>query len=177
MLRIVSLALVTAVIVGAPGKAAADPQVDRGKYLVTIMGCNDCHTPGGQIDPDPKRMLSGPDFGFGMIPALGVFVPRNLTPDMETGLGGWTTEQIVTAITTGVRPDGRVLAPWMPWKTNYSQLTSEDATAIAAYLKSIPAVKHEIPGPFGEGEKPTVPVLTIIPPDVYTSLPKPPPPK
>jgi mono/diheme cytochrome c family protein len=175
MLRIVSLALVTAVIVGAPGKAAADPQVDRGKYLVTIMGCNDCHTPGGQFDPDMTRMLSGPDLGFG-IPGLGVFVPRNLTPDMETGLGGWTTDQIVTAVTTGVRPDGRVLALWMPWKT-LSQLTRADATAIAAYLKSIPAVKHPIPGPFGPDEKPTVPVLTIIPPDAYASMPKPPPPK
>jgi mono/diheme cytochrome c family protein len=175
MIRIVSLALVTAVIVGAPGKAAADPQVDRGKYLVTIMGCNDCHTPGGQFNPDPTRVLSGPDIGFG-IPGLGVFVPRNLTPDMETGLGGWTADQIVTAVTTGVRPDGRVLALWMPWRT-LSQLTSADATAIAAYLKSIPAIKHEIPGPFGPDEKPTVPVLTIIPPDVYASLPKPPPPK
>ena len=175
MLRIVSCALVSAVIVGAPGKAAADPQADRGKYLVTVMGCNDCHTPGGQFNPDMKRMLSGPDIGFG-IPGQGVFVPRNLTPDMETGLGNWTADQIVTAVTTGVRPDGRVLSPWMPWKT-LSQLTSADATAIAAYLKSIPAVKHQIPGPFGEAEKPTLPVLTIIPPDVYASLPKPPPPK
>jgi mono/diheme cytochrome c family protein len=176
MLRIIPLTLSTCVIVGAAGIATADPQVDRGKYLVTIMGCNDCHTPGGQFNPDPKRMLSGPDFGFG-IPGLGVVVARNLTPDMETGLGAWTADQIVTAVTTGVRPDGRVLSHWMPW-TTLSQLTSADATAIAAYLKSIPAVKHEIPGPFGPDEKPTVPVLTIIPPDAYASLPKaPPPPK
>ena len=61
MLRIASVALVTAAIVGAPGKAAADPQVDRGKYLVTTMGCNDCHTPGGLFNPDMTRMLSGND--------------------------------------------------------------------------------------------------------------------
>ena len=90
--------------------------------------------------------------------------PRNLTPDMETGLGGWTTEQIVTAMTTGVRPDGRVLCA-VDAVENAFAADSEDATAIAAYLKSIPAVKHEIPGPFGEDEKPTVPVLTIVPPD------------
>ena len=76
---------------------------------------------------------------------LGVFVARNLTPDMETGLGAWSTDQIVTALTTGVRPDGRVLSPWMPWK-GLSQLTSADAKAIAAFLKSIPAVKHPVPG-------------------------------
>jgi mono/diheme cytochrome c family protein len=175
MLRIISLALVVAAIVSAPGKAAADPQVDRGKYLVTIEGCNDCHTPGGNFNPDMTRMLGGSDIGFGL-PGQGVFVARNLTPDMETGLGGWTTDQIVTAMTTGVRPDGRVLSPWMPWK-GISALTSADAQAIVAYLKSIPAVKHPIPGPFGPDEKPTVPVFTVIPPDLYASLPKPPPPK
>ena len=95
--------------------------------------------------------MSGSDIGFG-IPGLGVFVARNLTPDMETGLGGWSTDQIVTALTTGVRPDGRVLSPWMPWK-GLSELTSADAKAIAAFLKSIPAVKHPVPGPFGpDGE-------------------------
>jgi mono/diheme cytochrome c family protein len=175
MLRIVSSALVVGAIVSAPGKAAADPQVDRGKYLVTIEGCNDCHTPGGNFNPDMTRMLGGSDIGFGF-PGQGVFVARNLTPDMETGLGGWTTDQIVTAMTTGVRPDGRVLSPWMPWK-GISALTSADAQAIVAYLKSIPAVKHPIPGPFGPDEKPTVPVFTVIPPDIYASLPKPPPPK
>jgi mono/diheme cytochrome c family protein len=175
VLRIFSMALVTAAILGIPGKSAADPQVDRGKYLVTVGGCNDCHTPGGLINPDMTRMLSGADLGFG-IPGLGVFVGRNLTPDKETGLGNWTTEQIVTAFTTGVRPDGRILAPWMPWKA-FSQLSSADAQAIAAYLKSIPAVKNPIPGPFGPEEKPSLPVFTVVPGDVYASMPKPPPPK
>jgi len=141
--------------------------------MVTTMGCNDCHTPGGLLNPDMTLMLSGADIGFGL-PGLGVFVPRNLTPDMETGLGGWTTDQIVTALTTGVRPDGRKLSPWMPSKA-FSELPSADAEAIAAFLKSIPAIKHPVPGPFGPDEKPTVPVFTIIPPDAYASMPKPPP--
>ena len=141
--------------------------------MVTTMGCNDCHTPGGLLNPDMTLMLSGADIGFGL-PGLGVFVPRNLTPDMETGLGGWTTDQIVTALTTGVRPNGRKLSPWMPSKA-FSELPSADAEAIAAFLKSIPAIKHPVPGPFGPDEKPTVPVFTIIPPDAYASMPKPPP--
>jgi len=116
MRRVFSMAIVTAAILSAQGKAAADPQVDRGKYLVTVGGCNDCHTPGGLLNPDMTRMLGGGDVAFGIRGLGGAFVPPNLTPDKETGLGNWTTEQIVTAFTTGVLPNGRVLAPWMPWK-------------------------------------------------------------
>ena len=93
---------------------AAESQVERGKYLVTFGGCSDCHTPGSFLGhPDMAKYLGGSDVGFA-IPGLGVFVGRNLTPDKETGLGGWTSKQIVTAITTGKRPDGRELAPIMP---------------------------------------------------------------
>jgi hypothetical protein len=96
--------------------AAAQTQVERGKYFVTIMGCSDCHTPGSFLGhPDMARFLGGSDVGFS-IPGLGVFPGRNLTPDPETGLGKWTTQQVVTAFTTGVRPDGRILAPIMPYE-------------------------------------------------------------
>jgi mono/diheme cytochrome c family protein len=158
--------------------AAADARTERGKYLVTIGGCTDCHTPGNFFGhPDMTKFLGGSDVGFS-IPGLGVFVGRNLTPDKETGLGKWTTQQIVTAFTKGERPDGRVLAPIMPWRA-LSKLTKSDALAIAAYLKSLPPVKHEVPGPFGPSEKPTVFVMTLVPGDVYAAMPKPggPPPK
>ena len=122
-----------------------------------------------------KRVLGGSDVGFA-IPGLGVFVGRNLTPDKETGLGDWSIEQIVTAITTGKRPNGRILAPAMPWRA-LSQLTPSDAEAIAAYLKSLPAVNHAVPGPFGPDETPSGLVYMIVPGDVYASMPKPPPPK
>jgi len=159
-----------------PSLAVAQSQIERGKYLVTVGGCNDCHTPGSFLGrPDMTRMLGGSDVGFA-IPGLGVFVGRNLTPDKETGLGAWSTEDIIAAITTGKRPDGRVLAPIMPWM-ELSQLTSADAQAIAAYLQSIPPVKNAVPGPFGPNEKPSVLVFTIVPGDVYASMPKPPPPK
>ena len=106
-----------------------------------------CHTPGSLLGhPDLTRFLAGSDVGYA-IPELGINVPPNLTPDKTTGLGDWTTQQIVTAITTGQRPDGRILAPIMPWQS-LSHLTKSDATAIAVYLKSLPPVHNQVPGPF-----------------------------
>jgi mono/diheme cytochrome c family protein len=144
--------------------AAADPQIERGRYLTSFGGCFDCHTPGYFFGkPDMARYLGGSDVGFA-IPGRGVFVGPNLTPDKETGLGNWTKEQIVTALQTGTRPDGRVLAPIMPWRS-FAKLTRQDATAIAAYLKSLPPLAHKVPGPFGPDEKPTVPVMKIVQPE------------
>jgi mono/diheme cytochrome c family protein len=143
--------------------AAADPQTERGKYLVTLGGCNDCHTPGYFLGkPDFSRALGGSEVGF-ELPGLGVFHGPNLTPDKETGLGNWTAQEIVAAITKGQRPDGRELAPIMPWR-GLAILTKEDASAIAAYLKSLPPVKNKVPGPFGPNEAPTSFVMKIVPP-------------
>jgi len=170
------LALSMMLAAGAPTIASAESQIDRGKYLVTVGGCSDCHTAGTFLGhPDMSRYLGGSDVGFA-IPGLGVFVGRNLTPDKETGIGGWTDQQIITAFTAGQRPDGRMLAPIMPWPA-LSQLTAADAQAIVAYLRSIPAVNNAVPGPFGPNDKPSVLVFTIVPGDVYAAMPKPPPPK
>ena len=99
--------------------------------------CTDCHTPGYFFGkPDQARYLGGSEVGF-HIPDLGVFHGPNLTPDDETGLGRWSADDIVKAIQTGARPDGRVLAPIMPWHA-FAQLTREDAYAIASFLKSLP---------------------------------------
>src|SRR6516164_3868352 len=93
--------------------AADDAQVARGRYLVVISGCSDCHTPGALLgSPDMKRYLGGSDVGFA-IPGAGVFVGQNLTPDKETGLGSWTDEQIIAALRTGKTPGGRQLSPVM----------------------------------------------------------------
>src|SRR6202521_4084855 len=117
--------------------ARADAQTERGKYLVMLGGCNDCHTPGYFLGkPDFSRTLGGSEVGF-EIPGLGVFHGPNLTPDKETGLGDWTPDEIVAAITKGQRPDGRELAPIMPWHS-FAVLTKDDALAIVAYLKSLP---------------------------------------
>ena len=175
------VALVGAVAVGilalgADRASAADnsKQVARGKYLVGVMGCNDCHTPGYFFGkPDMARYLGGSDVGFA-IPDLGVFVAPNLTPDKATGLGNFSAKQIATALTTGVLPDGRQLAPIMPWES-FATLTKSDVAAIVAFLKSLPPVSNKVPGPFGPSEKVTTFVMTVLPPDVYNGLPKPPP--
>ena len=152
---------------------AADPQVARGQYLTSVIPCTDCHTPGTFLGkPDMTRYLGGSEVGF-EVPGLGVFYAPNLTPDKETGLGSWTKEQITKAITTGKRPDGRILAPSMP-VASFKNLTHSDALAIAAYLKTLPPIKNKVPGPFGPTQKPTSFVYQVLPPDKY--IPTPPPP-
>jgi mono/diheme cytochrome c family protein len=142
---------------------ADDAAVARGKYLVTLGGCQDCHTPGHFFgNPDMARALSGSEVGF-EIPGLGTFYGPNLTPDKETGLGGWTDAQVIAALQTGVRPDGRVLAPIMPWRA-LAVLTRQDAAAVVAYLRSLPSIANKVPGPFGSHETPTSFVSKIVPP-------------
>lgn len=169
--------VLTGLALSAPGVAhAADRhQIARGEYLVTAASCTDCHTPGHFFGkPDMSKFLGGSDVGFA-IPQLGVFVGPNLTPDKATGLGNWTTAQIVTALTSGVTPQGRKLAPAMPYDA-YAHLTKSDALAIAAYLKSLPPVSHQVPGPFGPKDTPTTFVMTILPGAVYAKIANPPPP-
>jgi mono/diheme cytochrome c family protein len=156
-------ALILPVVGDWRAEAAGREQVLRGKYLVTLGLCNDCHTPGYFFGkPDMGRFLGGSEVGFD-IPGLGVFHGPNLTPDNETGLGRWSADDIVRAIQTGVRPDGRVLAPVMPWHA-FAELAKQDAHAIAAFLKSLPPVSNKVPGPFGPTETSTSFVFKILPP-------------
>ncbi len=104
---------------------------------------------------------------------MGIFVGPNLTPDKETGLGSWTSQQIVTAVTAGKRPDGRILAPSMPWR-GFADLTQQDALAMAAYLKSLPPVSNKVAGPFGPDDQPTIFVMSVQPGRVYSTLKQPP---
>ena len=161
--RLVGLALGAALVFCLTKAEAQDPRIERGKYLVTVISCSDCHTNGALIGkPDMAHFLAGSEIGFA-IPGLGYFYGPNLTPDRETGLGSWTTVQIVTAMTQGVRPDGRILAPIMPWHS-FAHLTPADAESMALYLQSLPPVKHKVPGPFGKAEKPTAPYMTVVMP-------------
>ena len=85
----------TALLLALLPLAAQADTVERGKYLTTIMGCTDCHTPGHFLgQPDMARFLGGSDVGF-EIPGLGTFYGPNLTPD-ATGLGNWTEAEIAT---------------------------------------------------------------------------------
>jgi mono/diheme cytochrome c family protein len=133
-------------VLGACSQSDHAAQVARGKYLVSIMGCSDCHTPGGLTPhPDMTLYLAGSDADF-IVPGLGAFTPSNLTSDKATGLGAWTHDQIVAAFTTGKRPDGRVLSPAMPWN-DFAKLSKADADAIADYLQSLAPISRNIPGP------------------------------
>jgi mono/diheme cytochrome c family protein len=152
--------------------AAVEDPVERGRYLTVTMNCNDCHTPGYFYGvPDIDRRLSGSDLGW--VGPWGVVHARNLTPDSATGIGTWTADQIVTALRTGTTPDGTILAPIMPWR-NFSVLTDDDAYAIAAYLKSLPPIKHKNLDRIPPGAKPTGACLFFPPPptwDVPNGLP------
>jgi mono/diheme cytochrome c family protein len=155
--------LVTVAAVGlAGGVQAADGDAERGRYLASIMDCEGCHsgrTPDGALAPD--QHLTGGTVGF-ELPGLGIFWPPNLTPNPE-GLGAWTDEQVAAAIRTGMRPDGRMLAPIMPWQT-YAALTDDDAADLVAYLRSLPPSQNRVPAPMTAGEAAPLPFYRVIPP-------------
>jgi mono/diheme cytochrome c family protein len=168
------MTLVAVLVAAAPLPSPAladDAQVARGRYLVTLSGCSDCHTPGALLgSPDMKRYLGGSDVGFA-IPGAGVFVGENLTPDKTTGLGAWTDAQIIAAFRTGKTPEGRELSPVMPYPA-LSHLSDTDAQAIVAFLKGLPPVNNQVKN-FGPSEKVTISVSAVLPPDVYNALPAP----
>jgi mono/diheme cytochrome c family protein len=122
----------------------------RGEYLVHADMCGLCHTPinrTGIYRADDMYLAGGMRVG---VWPHGTLVSRNLTGDSATGLGAWTDQQIVAALRTG-RSGGRVLIPFdMPWQWLHS-LSDYDATAIARYLRTLPAVKNRIPAPLHYG--------------------------
>jgi mono/diheme cytochrome c family protein len=149
----------------APAPMTEADQVARGKYLVTITGCNDCHTPGYFYGaPDAARTLSGSELGWKG--PWGVSYPANLTPEPQTGIGAWSEADIMNAIRTGKRPDGRILLPPMPWP-DFASLTDEDAAAIAKYLKTLPPVPHNVPDNVPPGAKVLGSYFTLPPPSAW----------
>ena len=113
--------------------------VSRGEYLVRNAAvCGHCHA-GDRQNPDGP-LSGGAEFRNWR---LGVARASNLTPDAETGLGNWSDAEIVRALRNGTRPDGRLLAPVMPYEWLHG-MSDEDALAVARYLKSQPAVRNEV---------------------------------
>ena len=141
MRKVVAGAAVAMVV--AAGSAAAQTQIERGKYLVeSIMGCGNCHTPQGPNGPIMDRALSGgPPIEEGK---LFTALPSNITPDPETGIGKWTDAQIKVAIREGRRPDGTLIGPPMPFG-QYRGIADADLDAVVAYLRIVPAVKNAAP--------------------------------
>ena len=154
---------------------AAPPQMspaERGRYLGTAMGCNDCHTPWKMgpngPEPDMSRMLSGhPESEKAVKPPKldgpwmaatsstftawagpwGISYTANLTPDQNTGLGIWTEDMFIKAIREGKHMGtSRPILPPMPWPS-FKNLSDEDLKAIFAYLKTIPPIVNHVPDP------------------------------
>ena len=161
-------------IPGTPAPPTEAEMIQRGKYLVTVIGCNDCHSPKIMTEhgpePDPARMLSGYNasenlppmdknagqngwvlFNMNLTAAVGPWgtsYAANLTPD-ETGIGAWTFDNFKTAIQKGKykgMEGSRDLLPPMPWQM-YRNLKEEDLKSIFTYLKSIPKVNNQVPAP------------------------------
>lgn len=178
MLAIVGLSwglLDPANVYGDQKAAARKKIIERGKMLVTLGGCTDCHTPlvmgpKGPM-PDEKRFLSGhpadmpvpavpvevlgPDkWGAAVSPSMtawagpwGISFTRNLTPDMATGIGSWTEAMFIKTLRVGKHMgEGRDLLPPMPWQ-GIGSIGDDDLKAIFAYLRSIPPVENAVPDP------------------------------
>jgi hypothetical protein len=156
--------------------APAGNPVERGKYLVTVGGCNDCHSPknltkDGPV-PDESRLLSGhpadgkipkfnakdirPDNWILTSPDLttwvgpwGISYPANLTPDSTTGLGAWTADMFIKTLRSGKHmgvETGRSILPPMPW-FEIAKMTDDDLNAVFAYLHSLKPVVNKVPAP------------------------------
>jgi mono/diheme cytochrome c family protein len=116
----------------------------RGAYLVnSAMACGVCHTPRADRSPlaaeRADRLLAGRAVAWPG-PGARLWIP-NLTPDVETGLGAWSDDEIMRAIRDGVARDGRLLAPLMPFQS-YRFVCDEDVRSIVAYLRSLPPVRN-----------------------------------
>jgi len=131
------------------GPIVAPPRgitAEYGKYVSSqLAGCADCHTPRSLDDGHFyfNSLFAGGSFPFGEDtdePFLSY--ARNLTPDMETGIGSWTEDEFLTAVTAGVRPDSTVLSAHMPY-AYYKMLHPDDLQAIYVYLKTLPPFKRK----------------------------------
>lgn len=159
-----ALVVFTAVVVLFPAAAADNELVKRGEYLAHVMDCTGCHTPGMlKGEPDQERCLAGSRIGF-HVPGDGVSYLPNLTPGPETGLGKWSVEEIMRAVRQAERPDGSRLAPPMPWPS-YSNLTDEDARALATFIKNLPPIERSTPARADDPEQAVRPFLTVQTPE------------
>jgi len=129
-----------AVLSFAPLTVHAETPLERGTYLMkSIAACGNCHTPQGPTGPVAGMELAG---GLVIQDAAFTAVSANITPDVETGIGGWSDAQLVLAIREGKRPDGSTIGPIMPFGF-YRQMSDEDVTAIVAYLRQTKPVKNK----------------------------------
>jgi len=121
----------------------------RGKYLVGVLGCPGCHTPKvpNTTMADATMLLGGVDC---FVSTPGCLSSANLTPDMETGIGGFSDQAVIDAFRLGKDPDpaaaGKFIFARMPYY-QFANLNDADAHAIVAYLRALPPVKHMVKEP------------------------------
>jgi len=131
--------------VRAPARADAKAY---GAYLAKLGVCWQCHSLGehGPTD-DADVLMSGSRVPLGD-PDYGKVYARNLTPDRDTGIGGYSAAQIKQALRTGRRLDGRAMAPPMSLIIPHlSTWTDQDLDALIAYLLGLPPLAHRLPEP------------------------------
>lgn len=119
-----------------PAPSAIDARVvQRGAELAAVGNCRTCHT---------RRDGAGYAGGVPMHSPFGTIHSTNITPDLETGIGGWSLEAFRRAMREGVRDDGQHLYPAFPYD-RFTRTTDEDIAAIYAYLMTVPPVRYEPP--------------------------------
>jgi mono/diheme cytochrome c family protein len=132
----------------ASGAANAETLlIQKGEYLARAGDCVACHT-----NPEGKEFAGGRP----MPTPFGALYSPNITPDEETGIGQWSSDEFYRMMHSGVSRDGSLLYPAMPF-ASYTKVTRADSDAIYAYLMSVQPVKqknrpHELRFPFNKRE-------------------------
>ena len=142
-MRVVMHSLVAVAGLSLAPNALAETLLERGTYLMqSIVACGNCHTPKGPNGELPGMELAGMA-NLEVTPGFTAHA-SNITMDPETGIGGWSDEEIIAAVREGRRPDGSIIGPPMPIGL-YRGLSDRDVKAIVAYMRSIPPVKNLVP--------------------------------
>lgn len=123
----------------------------RGEYLAThVAVCLDCHSKrdfskySGPIIPGTEGQ-GGEEFSHEELEAIpGTVYARNITPDPETGIGTWTDDEILRAITQGINKNGDTLFPIMPY-ANFNHMAKSDLLSIIAYIRTLKPIKNKVP--------------------------------
>ena len=119
--------------------------VARGEYLYKYSNlCWTCHGSEGSTSAEEPQ-AGGRKFdlsGFG--PGFGVFYASNITQSPDKGIGEWSDGEILRSIREGLDREGHILLPIMPFQF-YHGMSDQDAEAMVAYLRSLPAVENQVP--------------------------------
>ena len=143
-LRTILILLALGVVnLAEPAQAAESDLIAKGRYVFALTGGCGCHTAEGGPTNAGGRPLKTP---------YGTFYGTNITPDPMHGIGRWTDRQIIDSIRLGVRPDGSVMSPVMPYPA-FNSMSEEDISALITYLRSLPPVArknqpHQLSLPF-----------------------------